>query len=92
MIIIQNNIKKGILIPELNIEVIGSIINISAIDKIKYADFLALQPKVIITNGEFIDQSMNSVELKYINYIGDIISFEVDFGIITYFMTTINNI
>lgn len=55
MLIVQNNVKKGIEIPDINYELINdNQVKFFAIDKVKYADFLSLGIQVYVRElGEF---------------------------------------
>lgn len=48
MIVVVNRVKKGVEVPELEYTIVGDIVTIGAIDKVKYANWLALTPKIII--------------------------------------------
>ncbi len=63
MLIVQNNVKKGIEIPEITTERIGtSQVKFGAIDKNKYADFLSQGILVYVRDLQ---------EYAFSNYIGD---------------------
>jgi len=91
MIIVNNLVKKGIEIPELVFEMLpGEIgIKVLAIDKVKYADWLALTPKVFSTFESTIDSLL---AVTHNDYVGDEISLTMEnsvvvgiYGVTTYF-------
>ncbi|MDX9696035.1 MAG: hypothetical protein RBT49_09610 [Bacteroidales bacterium] len=72
MLVIQNrNIKKGIEIPEIQLTILpfDEGVKASAIDKVKYAEFLSLNPRLFATFN--IDSELIVSAYYYVDYTGD---------------------
>jgi hypothetical protein len=67
LLVVQNRVKKGIEIPEIEVTLDEVHVTFQAIDKMKYADFLALNPIAVVL--------YENTESGYDNYIGDELEF-----------------
>jgi hypothetical protein len=69
MLVIQNRkVKKGIEIPEIEITIVDETYVFAPIDKVKYADFLNLNPHCF---GVFYNAVENKKDFSSDFYVGD---------------------
>lgn len=82
MLVVQNNIKKGIEIPEISVTIEENrIVHFSEIDKIKYAEFLALNPACL---GLGRDAENEPYYTEIYEYTGDELTIPFDYELRSY--------
>ena len=87
MILISNSIKKGIEIPYIDITIDNDTAEIEAIDKLKYADFLELNPQIVFIDTLPDEGYALSTALRVVDYTGDAVTTNIQGTIKGYYIS-----